>query len=119
MSKKDYYDVLGVQRGASEDDLKKAYRKLAMKYHPDRNADDPTAAEKFKEASEAYEVLSDGSKEMHMISLVMMELIPLALEAAALKASMIFLAISSEIYSVGTLLDVDSDQIKVQICNTP
>ena len=62
MSKKDYYDVLGVQRGASEDDLKKAYRKLAMKYHPDRNADDPTAAEKFKEASEAYEVLSDSSK---------------------------------------------------------
>ena len=62
MSKKDYYDVLGVQRGASEEDLKKAYRKLAMKYHPDRNADDPTAAEKFKEASEAYEVLSDSSK---------------------------------------------------------
>ena len=58
MSKKDYYDVLGVQRGASDDDLKKAYRKLAMKYHPDRNSDDPSAAEKFKEASEAYEVLS-------------------------------------------------------------
>ena len=56
MSKKDYYDVLGVQRGASDDDLKKAYRKLAMKYHPDRNSDDPSAAEKFKEASEAYEV---------------------------------------------------------------
>ena len=62
MSKKDYYDVLGVQRGASDDDLKKAYRKLAMKYHPDRNSDDPSAAEKFKEASEAYEVLSDSSK---------------------------------------------------------
>ena len=60
MSKKDYYDVLGVQRGASDDDLKKAYRKLAMKYHPDRNSNDPLAAEKFKEASEAYEVLSDG-----------------------------------------------------------
>ena len=50
MSKKDYYDVLGVQKGASEDELKKAYRKLAMKYHPDRNSDDPAAEEKFKEA---------------------------------------------------------------------
>ena len=62
MSKKDYYDVLGVQKGASEDELKKAYRKLAMKFHPDRNSDDPKASEKFKEASEAYEVLSDSSK---------------------------------------------------------
>ena len=68
MSKKDYYDVLGVQRGASDDDLKKAYRKLAMKYHPDRNSDDPSAAEKFKEASEAYEVLSDGSKRNASVS---------------------------------------------------
>ena len=120
MSKKDYYDVLGVQRGASDDDLKKAYRKLAMKYHPDRNSDDPSAAEKFKEASEAYEVLSDGSKKMHTISLVMMVLIPLASEVAALRASMIFLAISSVIYLVAEiLLGVDSDLIKVQIYNTP
>ena len=62
MSKKDYYDILGVARNASKDDLKKAYRKLAMKYHPDRNTDDPSAADKFKEASEAYEILSDDSK---------------------------------------------------------
>ena len=62
MSQKDYYDVLGVPKGASEDELKKAYRKLAMKYHPDRNSDDPNAPEKFKEASQAYEVLSDSSK---------------------------------------------------------
>ena len=54
MSKRDYYDVLGVQKGASDDELKKAYRKLAMKYHPDRNSDDPNAPDKFKEASEAY-----------------------------------------------------------------
>ena len=62
MSKRDYYEVLGVQKSASSDDLKKAYRKLAMKYHPDRNSEDPSAPEKFKEASEAYEILSDSSK---------------------------------------------------------
>ena len=62
MSKRDYYDVLGIDRDASGDDLKKAYRRLAMKYHPDRNPDDPDADAKFKEASEAYEVLTDPSK---------------------------------------------------------
>lgn len=62
MAKRDYYEVLGVAKGTSEDDIKKAYRKLAMKYHPDRNPDDPTAEDKFKEASEAYEVLSDAQK---------------------------------------------------------
>ena len=62
MAKRDYYDVLGVQRGASEADVKKAYRRLAMKYHPDRNSDDADGEEKFKEASEAYEVLSDAEK---------------------------------------------------------
>ena len=53
MEKRDYYDVLGVDRGASEGDLKKAYRRLAMKFHPDRNSEDPQAEEKFKEATEA------------------------------------------------------------------
>ena len=62
MAKRDYYDVLGVQRGASEADVKKAYRRLAMKYHPDRNSGEADAEEKFKEASEAYEVLSDPEK---------------------------------------------------------
>jgi molecular chaperone DnaJ len=62
MSKRDYYDVLGVAKNASDDEIKKAYRKLAMKYHPDRNPDDKTAEEKFKEAKEAYEVLSDADK---------------------------------------------------------
>ena len=62
MSKKDYYDVLGVAKGASKEELKKAYRKLAMKFHPDRNPDDEQASEKFKELSEAYEILSDDQK---------------------------------------------------------
>ena len=62
MAKKDYYEVLGVNRDASEDDLKKAYRKLAMKWHPDRNPDNPKAEEHFKEAKEAYEVLTDAQK---------------------------------------------------------
>ena len=61
-TKKDYYEVLGVNRDASDDEIKKAYRKLAMKYHPDRNPDTPKAEESFKEAKEAYEILSDEQK---------------------------------------------------------
>ena len=62
MAKKDYYEVLGVGRDVSDGDLKKAYRRIAMKLHPDRNPDDASAEEKFKEANEAYEVLSDAEK---------------------------------------------------------
>ncbi|MYF27444.1 MAG: molecular chaperone DnaJ [Gammaproteobacteria bacterium] len=62
MAKRDYYEVLGVDHGASEADVKKAYRRLAMKYHPDRNPDDADAEERFKEASEAYEILADTEK---------------------------------------------------------
>src|SRR5512143_1576687 len=64
MAKRDYYEVLGVAKNATEDDIKKAYRKLAMKHHPDRNQGDGAKAseEKFKEAKEAYEMLSDPQK---------------------------------------------------------
>jgi molecular chaperone DnaJ len=62
MAKRDYYEVLGVSREASQDDVKRAYRKLAMKYHPDRNPGDKEAEDKFKEAAEAYEVLHDEEK---------------------------------------------------------
>ena len=71
MSQRDYYEVLGVSRTASDAELKKAFKKLAMKYHPDRNPDDPAANEKFKEAAEASEILSDSEKNQLMINLVM------------------------------------------------
>jgi molecular chaperone DnaJ len=61
-TKRDYYEILGIQKSADDSEIKTAYRKLAMKYHPDRNPDDNEAEEKFKEAAEAYEVLSDGNK---------------------------------------------------------
>jgi molecular chaperone DnaJ len=62
MSKRDYYEILGLTKGANDDEVKKAYRKLAIKYHPDKNPDDKAAEEKFKEAAEAYEVLSNAEK---------------------------------------------------------
>src|SRR5580693_93129 len=62
MAKRDYYEVLGIGKSASADEIKKAYRKVAMQYHPDRNPGDKVAEEKFKEAAEAYEVLSDTDK---------------------------------------------------------
>lgn len=63
MAKRDYYEVLGISKGASADEIKKAYRRMALKYHPDKNPDDKEAEEKFKEAAEAYEVLSDANKK--------------------------------------------------------
>ncbi len=63
MAKRDYYEILGVGKAASTDEIKKAYRKVAMQYHPDRNPGDKTAEEKFKEAAEAYEILSDADKK--------------------------------------------------------
>jgi molecular chaperone DnaJ len=63
MAKRDFYEILGVDRTANADEIKKAYRKIAIKFHPDKNPDDPTAEDKFKEAAEAYEVLSNPEKK--------------------------------------------------------
>ena len=63
MAKRDYYDVLGVNKSASKDEIKKSYRKLALKYHPDKTKGDKASEEKFKEASEAYHVLSDEKRK--------------------------------------------------------
>src|SRR5947208_9456243 len=62
MAKRDYYAILGVERGAGDEEIKRAYRKLAVKFHPDKNPGDKTAEEQFKELGEAYEVLSDPEK---------------------------------------------------------
>ncbi len=62
MAKRDYYEVLGVPKESQKDEIKKAYRKLAIQYHPDKNPGDKTAEERFKEATEAYEVLGDDQK---------------------------------------------------------
>lgn len=63
MAKRDYYDILGINKAASASEIKKAYRKKAIKYHPDKNPDDKNAEEKFKEAAEAYDVLSSNDKK--------------------------------------------------------
>ena len=62
MAERDYYEVLGVARNSSQADIKKAYRKAAVQYHPDKNPDDPKAEEKFKELGQAYEVIGDEDK---------------------------------------------------------
>ena len=82
MAKQDYYETLGINKSASAAEIKKAYRKMAIKYHPDKNPDDATAEAKFKEAAEAYEILSDDNKKHVMINMVMQLLMDLKVAVA-------------------------------------
>ena len=111
-NKRDYYEVLGVDKSASKDVIKKAYRKLAMKYHPDRNPDDSEAEAKFKEASEAADVLLSDEKNHVMINLVMQRLKELAEEAKVLVVSTLHLfQIFSKIFLV---ISVEVDLLEDQ-----
>ena len=83
MAKRDYYEILGVERTSTEIELKKAYRRLAMKHHPDRNPDDKASEELFKEANEAYEVLSDSSKRARAVTVKARSFLILAKAAVA------------------------------------
>ena len=105
MAKRDYYDVLGVSKSASPDELKSAYRKLAVKYHPDKNPGDKSAEDKFKEASEAYGVLSLINQKkkttitldmLHLKMVVVVEVVLVVLEVLVVQISLIFLKIFLE-----------------------
>jgi len=100
MSKRDYYEVLSVSRNASDDELKASYRRLAMKYHPDRNPDSDEAENHFKEAKEAYEVLSDPRKRAAFDQFGHAG-VDSAEAPAVARGSEIFSMKCSEIFSVG------------------
>ncbi len=125
MSKRDFYEVLGVAKDASDRDIKKAFRRMAMKYHPDRNPDDKEAEEAFKEVNEAYEILSDQQKKPRTISTAMRVLILTAWVAVASAAVPVVSAMYSVTYSViFSVAQVAVDAVAVmynavQICVTP
>ena len=96
-AKRDYYDVLGISRSADKSTIKRAYRKLAKKYHPDTNAGNAQAEEKFKEATEAYNVLSNPEKRNYMISLAMQFLM-------AVQAAVEHMAMETDLAAVLTVI---------------
>jgi hypothetical protein len=116
MAKKDYYEVLGLSRQASDEEIKKSFKKLAMKYHPDRNPDNPKAEDSFKEAKESYLILI---KDRLMTNLVMQVLTSLLVEEVlkALVTLVMLLEIFSEIF-LGANKAKDPMYIVVQILDT-
>ena len=110
MSKRDYYEVLGVSKSASGDEIKKAYRRLAMKHHPDRNSDDQSAEARFKEAKEAYEVLLSNDPEF------LSDLVTLFLEDYPKLAGDIALGLSD---GNGKTVRENADILQVAVTSTP
>ena len=117
MAKKDYYDILGVNKSSSKEEIKKAYRSTAFKFHPDKNPGDKGAEEKFKEASEAYSILSDDKKKITMINLDMLPLkaveVVKVLADSTLPHSQIYLKNSLEVVSEAHLQDKEVPQEEV------
>jgi preprotein translocase subunit Sec63 len=116
MSKRDYYEVLGVPKNAPEQDIKKAYRRIAMKNHPDRNPDNNDADHLFKEATEAYEVLSDNEKKWPMINMGILHQ-ELAGDMILMATLVTSLAMSLAIFLVGQEIKADPGLCEGQICN--
>jgi preprotein translocase subunit Sec63 len=122
VAKRDYYDILGVNKSASKEEIKKAYRTTAFKYHPDKNPNNKTAEEKFKEASEAYGILSDEKKKPITINLVtrplkvVLEVVVKDLVVSTHPLSLIFLKTFLGIFQmVLTAQDKDLQVVEVMI----
>ena len=109
--KQDYYEILGVDKGADEAKIKKAYKRLAMKYHPDRNADDKAGSEKkFKEVRKAYDVVSDPQKDQPTTNSVMQELSKVVM-ALVVEIHLVDLVVALVIFLVIFLVEATQSQI--------
>ena len=113
-SKRDYYEILGVPKGSSADEIKKAYRQLALKFHPDRNPDDKAAEEKFKELGEAYDVLGDAAVffDPKDPSSIASEIVALLMDDLRREALLRRAASRTNTYSYGTIGKAICEQLE-------